>query len=73
LRIAAELEGRGVAAGLVEAAVEVSRDGESEATWARRALDDAGVVVGPTPKAWRLLAGRGFAEDVVTEVLGEVG
>ena len=73
LKIAAELEGRGVAASLVEAAVEESRDGESEATWARRALDDAGVVVAPTPKAWRLLAGRGFAEEVVTEVLGQLG
>ena len=38
LRIAAELEGRGVAAGLVEAAVETSRDGESATSWARRAL-----------------------------------
>ena len=73
LKIAAELEGRGVDAGLVEAAVEASRDGASEASWARRALEDAGIAVAPTPKAWRLLASRGFAEDVVTEVLGEVG
>jgi len=73
LKIAAELEARGVAPGLVEAAVETSRDGESEATWARRALEEAGVALAPTPKAWRLLAGRGFAEEVVMEVLGELG
>jgi len=71
LKIAAELEGRGVAASLVDDVVEASRDGESEASWARRALDDAGVAVAPTPKAWRLLASRGFAEDVVMEVLGQ--
>jgi regulatory protein len=72
LKLAAELEGRGVAAALVEAAIEASRDGQSEASWARRALEDAGVAVAPTPKAWRLLAGRGFAEEVVMEVLGEM-
>lgn len=73
LKIAAELEGRGVAASLVEDAVDTSRDGESEVSWARRALADAGIAVAPTPKAWRLLASRGFAEDVVMEVLGEPG
>jgi regulatory protein len=68
LRIAADLGGRGVAQDVVDAAVEASRDGAPEVEWARRALARVG---GPRPRAWRALAGRGFPEDVIAELLGE--
>lgn len=69
LKIAADLEARGLAEALVHDAVTASLDGEPEATWARRALTRAGHQHGP--RAWRLLASRGFPDDVVTAVLGE--
>ena len=55
---------------LVEAAVSASCDGVPEATWARRALAGHGRPRGA--KAWRLLASRGFPEDVVRDVVGEM-
>ena len=68
LRIAADLEARGLPEPLVIAAVEESRDGEPEIAWAQRALARAGAPRGA--KAWRLLAGHGFPEDVVENVVG---
>jgi SOS response regulatory protein OraA/RecX len=47
--------------------VEASLDGEREATWARRAL---GRTTDPR-RAWRLLAARGFPEDVIADVVGD--
>lgn len=69
LRIGADLEARGLPSALVESAIEESREGEPEITWARRALDAAGAPRGA--KAWRLLASRGFPEDVVSTLVGE--
>jgi regulatory protein len=69
LRIAAELEARGLPAALVDHAVDGSRDGASESAWARRALQAAGEPTGA--KAWRLLTSRGFPEDVATDLLGD--
>ena len=69
LRIAADLAARGLSDGLVATAVEASRAGESEEAWARRALALAGQP--SARRAWRLLAGRGFPEDVLCDVLGE--
>ena len=72
LRIATELEARGVPDVLVAAAVEESLEGERESHWARRAL--ARLHVDPDDRrsrarAWRLLAARGFPEEVVAEVV----
>jgi regulatory protein len=69
LKIAADLEARGFPQTLVDAAVEESREGAAELDWARRALAAAGRPRGA--KAWRLLAGRGFPEDVVVDLLGD--
>jgi regulatory protein len=69
LRIAADLEARGLAEELVAAAVEESRDGVPEREWARRALGRAQALRGR--RAWRFLLGRGFAEEVVAELLGD--
>jgi SOS response regulatory protein OraA/RecX len=66
LRIEADLTARGLPEGLVAAAVEASREGEPEIEWARRALRGAR----DAARAWRFLAGRGFAEDVIVELLG---
>jgi regulatory protein len=72
LKIVADLEGRGVPALAIEDAVVESRGDRSEAAWAREALAAAGIDPGHTPaRAWRLLAGRGFAEQVVVDVVGE--
>ena len=69
LKITADLAARGLPDGLVATAVEASRAGESEEAWARRVLARAGQ---PTAgRAWRLLAGRGFPEDVLCDVIGE--
>jgi SOS response regulatory protein OraA/RecX len=68
LKIAADLAGRGLPEPLVEAAVESSRDGASEIECARRVLARTGRPSGA--KAWRLLASRGFPEDVVEDVVG---
>jgi len=68
-RIAADLAARGLAEGLVEAAVSASRDGVPEIEWARRALERARVTPAATPRAWRLLASRGFAEEVILDLL----
>jgi regulatory protein len=72
LRIAAELEGRGIPEALAADAIEESREGEREVEWARRALGrlEADLAV-PRERAWawRLLAGRGFAEEVLAELL----
>ena len=69
LKIAADLAARGLSEGQVATAVAASRAGQSEEAWARRVLARAGQPTGP--RAWRLLAGRGFSEDVVCDVLGE--
>jgi regulatory protein len=69
LKIAADLAARGLPEALVEQAVEASRRDEPETVWARRALEHAGRPRGA--KAWRLLASRGFPEDVVRDVLGD--
>ena len=70
LRIAADLEARGLPAALIEAAVEVSRDGRGETEWAEQALAEAGLVERLSPgRAWRLLVQRGFPEDVVGRLL----
>jgi SOS response regulatory protein OraA/RecX len=67
LRIAADLEARGLVDTMIEAAIAESREGEPEIAWARRALrrhrDPHG--------AWRFLLARGFPEDVVEQLLGE--
>ena len=70
-KITADLEARGLPAALVDAAVEAARDGASEREWARRALERAGVA--EPRRAWRLLAGRGFPEEVIADLLGEPG
>jgi regulatory protein len=71
LRIAADLEARGLRGALVDAALEASRDGREEAHWARTALERAGIAVGTHPaRAWRLLLQRGFPEDVAARLLG---
>jgi regulatory protein len=69
LRIAADLTARGLEDDLVAQAVEESREGLSEAEWARRALAGARGAAGGA-RAWRLLASRGFPEDVVSTVVG---
>jgi regulatory protein len=68
LRIVADLTARGLTERLAEEAVEESRDGESEASWARRAIAREA----DRRRAWRLLLSRGFPEDVVGDVLGDV-
>lgn len=70
LKIAADLGARGLPESLVEHAVEESRDGRSEADWARGALERSPDREGA--RAWHLLASRGFPEDVITDVLGEL-
>jgi regulatory protein len=67
LRIEADLTARGLPEELVAAAVEASREGEPEVEWARRALGRTRDVA----RGWRFLASRGFAEDVIVELLGE--
>ena len=72
LRIAAELEARGVPDVLVTAALEESLEGESEMHWAERALDRQRIDVRDPQaraRAWRLLAGRGFPEQVIADVV----
>ena len=71
LKIAADLLARGLDEALVEATVEASRDGESEAEWARRALAN-GRAASPPARAWRWLVSHGFPEDVVRDVVGDV-
>jgi hypothetical protein len=56
---------------LIVSALEASRDGDSEHTWAERALARAGELRGA--RAWRLLASRGFPADVLADLLGEPG
>ena len=70
LRIAADLAARGLPEGLVGEAVAASLEGAAEAAWARRALERAGAT---GAHAWRLLASRGFPEEVIADVLGEAG
>jgi len=67
LRIEADLAARGLPEALVAEAVEASREGEPETTWAQRAVRG----VRDRRRAWRLLVSRGFPEDVVVEVLGD--
>jgi len=69
LRIAADLIGRGLPDALAAAAVEESRDGVTEVEWARRALERHATA--GSGRAWRWLLSRGFAEDVVVDLLGE--
>jgi SOS response regulatory protein OraA/RecX len=68
-RIAADLAARGLAGGLIDAAVEESREGEREIEWARRALGRGRQRKGAA--AWRFLAGRGFPEEVIGDLLGD--
>ena len=67
LRIEADLTARGLPEALVAEAVEASREGQPEVAWARRALRG----LRDRRRAWRLLASRGFPEEVAVEVLGE--
>jgi regulatory protein len=67
LKIAADLEARGLADSLIEVAISESLDGESELEWARRVLLREGRPRGA--KAWRLLVSRGFPDDVVTSLV----
>ena len=72
LRIGAELEARGVPDVLVAAALEESLDGEREARWAERALARQRIAVDDSRqrgRAWRLLAARGFPEEVIADVV----
>jgi SOS response regulatory protein OraA/RecX len=69
LRIAADLKARGLDERLVERAVDESREELPEAEWARRALAGGPEREGAT--AWRFLAGRGFPEEVIADVVGE--
>jgi len=72
LRIATELEARGVPEVLVAAAVEESLAGEGEVAWAERALARQRIDVRDPharARAWRLLAARGFPEDVIADVV----
>jgi regulatory protein len=74
LRIAADLGARGLPDALVAVAIDESREGLTEKDLARRALGRLGDDLSEPAtraRAWRLLAGRGFAEEVVTDVLGE--
>ena len=71
LKIAADLAARGLPEHLVASALEASCDGDSERVWAERALARAGEPRGA--RAWRLLAARGFPEDVLSDLLGEPG
>jgi regulatory protein len=68
LKITADLEARGLPEAMVAAAVEASLEELTEIDWARQALAK-GHASGPA--AWRLLAGRGFPEEVITDLLGE--
>ncbi len=68
LRIEAELSGRGLADALVAEAIEASREGEAEIAWARRALGQRR----DTARGWRFLQARGFPEDVIMDLLGDV-
>ena len=68
LRIAADLEARGLPEALIAAAVEASREGDPEIDWAKRALERSRA---SGPAAWRLLASRGFPEDVIVGLLGD--
>lgn len=72
LKIAADLQSRAIPDALIDRAVTASLDGESEQTWARRTLAASGAASDPA-RAWRLLAGRGFPEEVIADIvdLGE--
>ena len=69
LKITADLEARGLPESMVAAAVEASLEGQSEAEWAKRAL---GKTHASGPAAWRLLAGRGFPQDVIVDLIVDV-
>jgi SOS response regulatory protein OraA/RecX len=69
LKIAADLTARGLPEQLIAAAIEASLDGDPERAWAERELARAGAPRGA--RAWRLLASRGFPEEVLVDVLGE--
>ncbi len=71
VKIAADLAARGLPDALIASAIEASRDGEGELEWARRVLERAGEPRGV--RAWRLLAARGFPEETIADLIGEVG
>jgi regulatory protein len=74
LKIVADLEGRGIPRLAIDEAVEESRGDRSETALARDALAAAGIDPEQAPgRAWRLLASRGFCEQVVIDVVGEPG
>lgn len=68
LKIAADLEARGLPEAMIAAAVEASLEGDPEIDWAKRALERSRA---SGPAAWRLLASRGFPEDVIVGLLGD--
>lgn len=71
-KIAADLASRGVPRLAIDAAVAESLGERSEAAWAEAALEAAGIDPARAPgRAWRLLASRGFSEQVVVDVVGE--
>jgi SOS response regulatory protein OraA/RecX len=76
LRIAADLGARGLPEPLIALVIDESREGVSERDLARRALgrlvDDLSAPH-VRARAWRLLGGRGFAEEVVADVVGDLG
>jgi regulatory protein len=72
LRIAADLEARGLGGPIVTVALETASESHGERVWAERALESARIdPVAAPAKAWRFLLGRGFPEEVVADVVGE--
>ena len=68
LKIEADLAARGLPAPLIASAVEESREGEPEIVWARRALHPHR----DRRRAWRFLSTRGFSDDVLADLLGDL-
>ena len=68
LKITADLEARELPEAMIAAAVEASLENIPEIDWAKRALGK-GRASGPA--AWRLLASRGFPEEVIADLLGD--
>jgi SOS response regulatory protein OraA/RecX len=67
-----DLAARGHAGPVVGAADDAASESRSERAWAAAALAAARIDPAAAPaKAWRFLLGRGFPEDVVTDVVGE--
>ena len=72
LKIQADLETRGLTPSLIELAVAASLGEQSELEWARTALARAKIDPEDAPaRAWRLLAGRGFPDEILVTLVGE--